>query len=191
MAANTANANLGIPLGLNRLGTPEIITGMKVQHYTENSALAYSSKLLYTFPLGKILPIMVTDYLLFTTTSVIADSLNSGVAVSHGFGSAAASNIVLSTTMQDFLPGTGIAVSNFTSSTVINVAPAAIATYKSSVPIPIDGSSTALPLYLNLAVPTITDIDATVPTATLTVTGRLLILWLNMGGFAYYPSALA
>lgn len=198
---STPSINYTRPEGLDTVGTPASLAGLEVVEYggaghvrmTEfkftafalsiTDALAYSSVLIYTFPRGMILPLSAADYLAFTTTSTIASTLNSGATVSHGFGTAAASSITLATTMQNFLPGTGIAVSNFTSSTTINVASTAITGSKTSTPIPIDGSVTALPLYFNLGVPTNTEIDAD---ATLTVTGRLLISWINLGGWAYY-----
>jgi hypothetical protein len=203
MSATTLGANLGTPPGLGRMGTPVAISGMAIQHYSGGSglvltefqfdsmalsitdALAYSSLLIHTMPKGKIKVLSSASYLIFTTTSAIASTLNSGVTVQYGFGSAAASATTLATTMINFLAGTGQTVPTFTSSTTINVAPAAVTHHDLAALVPIDGSSTALPVYFNLAVGTGTDIDAD---ATLTVTGRWLLLWANMGGYAYYPA---
>lgn len=200
LSPGSPTTSKGRPPGIDLVGTPEALSGLSVVEYGGNSpfrvteftftafalaitdALAYSSQKIYTFPRGKIVPLSAVDHLTFTTTSAIASTLNSAAVVSHGFGSAAASNIVLATTMQDFLPGSGIAVSNFAGSATINVAGTAITGGKLSNPDPIDGSATALPLYFNLGVPTNTEIDGD---ATLTVTGRLLIAWVNLGGFAY------
>lgn len=151
-------------------------------------ALAYSSALLATFPRGKIAVLSAVDYLAFTTTSTLASTLNASAVVSHGFGSAPASNIVLSGTMMNILPGvavvgaTAVAVSNFTASATINVAGAAITASLLGASTPIDGSSTAVPIYFNLGVPTNTEIDGD---ATLTVTGTFVIVWTNLGGYDF------
>lgn len=149
-------------------------------------ALAYSGQKVWTFPAGIINVYGAIGSMTFTTTSAIAGTLNSGVLVSWGIGTVTASNIVLSTTMQNLIPGTGIAVVNFTSSTVINVAPAVSNSFlQSSTPglstIPrFDGTTTAVALFLNLGVPTITDIDAD---ATLTVTGEVNFNWSLLGDY--------
>lgn len=196
----TPSIGRGRPIGIDQKIALESLSGLTIKEYGGDGpyrmsvftftafalaitdALAYSSVKIGTFPKGKILILGAVDYLAFTTTSAISSTLNSGATVSHGFGSAAASSITLATTMQDFLPGTGISVSNFTSSATINVAATAITGSKTSTPIPIDGSSTALPIYFNLGVPTDTQIDAD---ATLTVTGTLVITWVNLGGYDY------
>lgn len=200
MTLATPTIHLGRPSGLNTVGTIVAASGLKVDEYggpgairmtvftftafalAITDALAYSGVQIYTFPRGKILVLGATDYLVFTTTSAIASTLNSGATVSHGFGSVTASSITLATTMQDFLPGTGIAVSNFTSSATINVAATAVSGIKTSTPIPIGDGVTAVALFFNLGVPTNTEIDAD---ATLTVTGTLTITWANTGGWDF------
>lgn len=190
----------GRPRGLHDVGVPETISGLTVEEFGGPSphrltvftfsamplsitdSLAYSSKLIYTFPRGKIHVLGSASYLAFTTTSALATTLNSGVTVSYGFGTAAASNTTLALAMIDVLAGTGQTVPTFTSSTTINVASAAVTHHTLANPIPLDGSATALPLYFNLAVPTGSDIDGD---ATLTVTGTLSVHWINLGGWDY------
>lgn len=192
------------PRGLDTLGSQVALSGLDVKHYSSGGAnilsvftftnfalsitdaLAYSGVKIYDFPRGKIHFKGAVSYLAFTTTSAIASTLNSGVTVSYGFGTATASNATLATTMINVLAGTGQTVPTFTSSTTINVASAAVTHHTLANPIPIDGATTALDLYFNLAVPTATDIDAD---ATLTVTGTLVIEWCNLGGWDFAASA--
>lgn len=198
--ASNATINRPLPRGLDDVGNKVNLAGLDVKthcigggHFktvftftafalTITDALAYSGVKIYDFPRGKIHFKAAVSYLVFTTTSAIASTLNSGVTVSYGFGTATASSLTLATTMINVLAGTGQTVPTFTSSTVINVASAAVTHHTLANPIPIDGSATALDLYFNLAVPTNTDIDAD---ATLTVTGTLVVEWSNLGGYDF------
>lgn len=181
---------------MNTVGTVTAQTGLAVAEYGDGpirqtvftftatplaitDALAYSSQLLYTFPTGRINIIGARTNLVFTTTSALAGTLNASSAVSVGFGSAAASSITLATTMQNVIPGTGIAVTNMTSSATVNVAGTAFAAaFTATINNSLDGTTTPIPLYFNLGVPTNTDIDGD---ATLTVTGTLVVTWINLG----------
>lgn len=150
---------------------------------TLTDALAYVGKKIYDFPAGRIRVLDCVASLTFTTTSAIAGTLNSGVTVSWGLGSATASSTTLATTMQNFMPGSGETPKTFTSSTTINVAPATVTGFLAAVSAAqlaaiLDGTSTAADMFLNIAVPTGTDIDAD---ATLTVTGTIQITWYNGG----------
>jgi len=148
---------------------------------TITDALAYASQLVGTFAEGRIAIIGAVTSLAFTTTSAIASTLNSGVAVQYGFGSAAASATTLATTMINILPGSGQTVPTFTSSTTINVASATVtAAYVTNAQSQLDGTATAIPIYLNLAVATGTDIDGD---ATVTVTGFLEVTYCNVGDY--------
>lgn len=146
-------------------------------------ALTYAGLKIYDFPAGRIRVLDCLASLAFTTTSVIASTLNSGVTVSYGFGSATASAATLATTMMNFMPGSGETVKSFTSSTTINVASAGVTGLLAAVSAAqlgaiLDGTATAVDMFLNLAVPTNTDIDGD---STLTVTGSLQFAWLNGG----------
>jgi hypothetical protein len=65
---------------------------------TITDSLAYANIQLYDFPAGRINIMGCTSSLSFATTSTIASTLNSGVTVSYGIGTAAASNTTLATT---------------------------------------------------------------------------------------------
>lgn len=146
---------------------------------TITDALAYVGTKIYDFPDGVLRVLDSAAALTLTTTSVIADTLNSGVTVNWGLGTVTASAATLATTMIDVLPGSGGTLPAFTSSTTINEASATDVDYMKhadaqDIGAIWDGSSTAKDLYLNLAVPTATDIDAD---ATVEVDGKIVILW--------------
>lgn len=150
---------------------------------TITDALAYASVKLYDMPAGRLQFLDCVASLAFTTTSTIASTLNSGVTCSWGIGTAAASNVTLATTMMNLLPGSGESVKSFTSSTTINVASATVTGFLAAVSAAqlgaiIDGTSTDPDIYLNVSVPTGTDINAD---ATLTVSGTITLTWLNGG----------
>lgn len=134
----------------------------------------YQSTKLFTFPAGRILVQGVIATLQQTTTSTIASTLNSGVTGAVALGSAAASNVSLTSTMVDFLPSTA-----FTSSTTINVAGTAVSAALAAST-QLDGTTTAIPLYLNSSFATTTDVDAD---ATQTWDGTITVLWSNIGDY--------
>lgn len=197
--AFTPTISKGRPPGCRAVGVPVAITGMKVTEYggdgflrmtrfkfracslTITDALAYLGTKIYDFPQGTLNVFAASFRGTLTTTSAIASTLNSGVAVNIGFGSATASNVTLSSTMMNFLPGSGETAAGFTSSTTINVASAAVnmalaaPTSAAHLAANIAGHATAADLYLNLAVATATDIDAD---ATVELNGEFLIAWM-------------
>lgn len=133
----------------------------------------YQSTNIYTFPEGRILVLGVTATLQQKTTSAIASTLNSATGA-IALGTAAASNVSLTSTMVDLLPSTA-----FTSSTVINVAGTAVkAALAASAHF--DGTTTAKPVYLNTAYATTTDVDAD---ATQTISGTVAIAWVFLGDY--------
>jgi hypothetical protein len=133
----------------------------------------YQSTKLYDFPDGRILVHGCTATLQQTTTSAIASTLNSGTgAVS--LGTAAASATTLATTMVNVLPSTA-----FTSSATINVAGTAVSA-SLAASAQVDGTGTALDLYLNSAYATTTDVDAD---ATQTWSGTITVTWTNLGDY--------
>jgi hypothetical protein len=187
-------ARTGLP-AMQKLGTPVTISGMTCVEYTDGivrqllftftnvaltitDALAYLGTKIYDFELCYVNFLAAHFVGTLTTTSAIASTLNSGVAVSLGIGTAAASNVTLSTTMMNVLPGSGETAAGFTSSTVINVASAEISMVLAAgisaahLLSNINGTATAIDLYFNLAVATATDIDAD---ATVAVNGQLAI----------------
>lgn len=147
--------------------------------FTITDALAYAGleiidlayKCAYSIP-------CCNSSLTFTTTSAIASTLNSGVTVQYGLGSVTASATTLATTMIDANPGSGQSVPTFTSSTVINTAPAVVTSKLSAATGHFDGRTTAGKIFLNLAVGTGTDIDAD---ATLAISGTIILTIADLG----------
>lgn len=134
----------------------------------------YQSTKIYTFPEGRILVLGVTASLAPTTTSAIAGTLNSGVTGAVAVGTAAASNVSLTSTMVDLLPSTA-----FVTSTVIDVAAAAVgAALAASAQF--DGHTTRKDAYLNSAFATTGDVDAD---ATMAWSGNVTITWVNLGDY--------
>ena len=133
----------------------------------------YQSTKIYTFPEGRILLLGTVASLAQTTTSAILTTLNSATgAVS--LGSAAASNVSLTSGMVDIAPSTA-----FTSSATINVAGTAVNPVLATSA-QLDGHTTAVPVYLNSAYATTTDVDAD---ATQTWSGTVDLTWVWLGDF--------
>lgn len=130
---------------------------------------------IYTFPAGRICRIGATASIAVTTTSVLANTLNAGVTCNWGVGSTTQASATVATTEQDF-----VNVAAFTSSATINVAGAVATGVGPGVLASLDGTSTAVAAFLNLAVAGATDIDAD---ATVTVTGTVTIVWANVGDY--------
>jgi hypothetical protein len=127
----------------------------------------------FDFAAGRLLILgVVAKDIVITTTSAIASTLKSGVTGNFGVGSTTQANGTLATTEQNIVPTT-----NFTSSTTINVAPAAVDSALASS-LQLDGTGTAVDLFFNVGVATGTDIDGD---ATVTVSGTLIITWIDLG----------
>src|SRR4030066_447619 len=116
---------------------------------------------IYTFPAGRICRLGAIGSIAVTTTSVLADTLNAGVTCNWGVGSTTQASATVATTEQDF-----VNVTAFTASATINVAGATANGSGLGVVTSLDGTSTAIAAFLNLAVAGATDIDAN---ATVTV----------------------
>lgn len=127
---------------------------------------------IYTFPKGKLIRLGAVSNLTITTTSAIASTLNSGVTGNHGVGSTTQASATLATTEQDF-----VQVTNFTSSTTIDVAPAAVKAYGVPSVTLLDGSTTPISLFMNVAVAGAGDIDAD---ATVVVNGTVTVHWIKL-----------
>ena len=134
----------------------------------------YQSNLIYTFPQGRILVLGVTATLRQKTTSALASTLNASVTGAIALGTAAASNVSLTSTMVNLLPSTA-----FTSSATVNVAGTAVSAALGSSA-QFDGTSTATPVYLNTAYATTTDVDGD---ATQTISGTVNIVWVFCGDY--------
>lgn len=134
----------------------------------------YQGTKIYDLPEGRLLVLGVTATLQQKTTSAIASTLNSGVTGAISLGTAAASNVSLTSTMVDLLPSTA-----FTSSTTINVAGTAVKNALAASA-HFDGTTTAKDIYLNTAYATTTDVDGD---ATQTISGTVVIVWVNLGDY--------
>lgn len=178
--ALAANSLAGI--AIEEFGTPGGILRQSKITLTNfalsiTDAAAHSGVKIATFPQCIHGLYGATASLTFTTTSALASTLNSGVTVQWGLGTATSSATTLATTMIDVLPGTGQTVPTFAASTTINVPSATVTNYLKAAAI-FDGSGTAKDIFLNLAVGTGTDIDGD---ATLTVSGTIVLTWINHG----------
>lgn len=131
----------------------------------------YQGTQLYQFPRGRLYVLGVTMSIAQKTTSILADTLNSGSTGAVSLGTATASATTLASTMVDLMASTA-----FTSSTTINTAGTAVGGLLS--PAAFDGHTTAKKLYLNSAFATTGDVDAD---ATMTWTGTITITWANLG----------
>jgi hypothetical protein len=127
---------------------------------------------IYDFPVGYIQRLGSSGTIAVTTTSVLADTLNTGVTCNWGVGSVTQANATVATTEQDF-----VNVTAFTASATVDVAGADATGVGVGVLASLDGTSTAVNAFLNLAVAGATDIDAD---ATVTVSGTINIAWMNL-----------
>jgi hypothetical protein len=132
----------------------------------------YQSTKLFTFPETRMYVVTTVATLQQKTTSVLASTLNASSTGAISVGTAAASNVSLTSTMVDLLPSTA-----FTSSATINVAGTAVTAVLAAAAF-LDGTATAKSAYLNTAYATTTDVDAD---ATQTISGSIVITWLNCG----------
>lgn len=131
-------------------------------------ALAYASQKIFDFADGKIRIKGGTASLAFAVLTARAGTINASAAMDWSVGSAAASATTLATTMVNViakvdktLDGTDAA---YTTASTADVVAAAT----------LDGTSAAIDLYLNVAFPTDTEIDAD---GTLAVTGSITLFW--------------
>jgi hypothetical protein len=132
----------------------------------------YQSSKIYDFPLGLLQVVSVYGSIAQKTTSDLTSTLNASVTGAIGYGTAAASNVSLTSTMVNLGPSTA-----FTSSATINVAGTAVTTVLAA-PVNINGAGTAADFYVNTAYATTGDVDAD---ATQTLTGTITIIWRNLG----------
>jgi len=128
---------------------------------------------IYDFPAGGITILGASGSVAETTTSILADTLNTGVTYNWGVGTTTQASATLATTEQDIIQTT-----NGTASATINVAGAASTAVRTAAPANFDGSGTAIDAFFNVGVAGAGDIDAN---ATTTWTGTISITWLFNG----------
>lgn len=153
-----------------------VLTLTDVEVAVSDSNVGGGTKIL-DFPEGRLLVLGAVASVNFTTTSTLASTLNAGVTLSWGVGTVQTTTQAsgtLATTQQDLIPATAA-----TSSATINVAGAtASAALASSAQF--DGTTTAKDAYINIGVPTATDIDGD---ATVKVNGTVTITWVYLGDY--------
>jgi hypothetical protein len=130
---------------------------------------------IFTFPAGRITPIGAIGTIAVTTTSALESSLNAASTCNWGVGSATQSSATVATTEQNF-----VNVGAFTSSATINVAGAAANASGIGIVTSLDGTSTPIAAFLNLAVAGASDIDGD---ATVIVTGSVTLTYVVLGDY--------
>lgn len=141
---------------------------------------------LLDFPAGLFRSRAAFGSLTITTTSTLASTLNASKALLWSLGTAAQSTVTLAGDQGNLLPAVSA-----TSSATVNVANTATIGRRLEAAI-LNGASTPADAYLNIAVPTATDIDGD---ATVTVSGTIT-LWIEdlgetttLGNASRMPSA--
>lgn len=132
----------------------------------------YQGTKIFDFPECRMWVVGAVATLAQKTTSTLASTLNASSTGAIGLGTAEASATTLATTMQDVIPTTA-----FTSSATINVAGTAVSAVLAAAAF-FDGTGTAKDLWLNTAYATTADVDGN---ATQTISGTVVITWLNLG----------
>ncbi len=138
-------------------------------------ALAYASKKLFTFPEGRILVEGATgsiQWAVLTDRTATSGTINDSASLTWALGSAAASNITLTSTMVDMLAKATKTLAAAT--TALNTASTALLAADAQF----DGTATATPVYLNVGFETNTDIDHD---GTLSATGSITVTWAFLG----------
>lgn len=145
-------------------------TAMPLVLVDNAGVIAYAGKKIYDFPAGNILIFGATLDVTMTKTSAGVDADWDGF---HGVGTVTANNTAtLTSTEQNVIPATAIAQATAGVGSAKGINAAAIA--------PLDGTATAIDLYLNALVAD-DDHDVTGTPANLNVTGTLRLLWCNLG----------
>ena len=130
-------------------------------------ALAYASTKVYDFPAKKVLLLAASSSLQFAVKTTMASTINASAAMDYAFGTVAASNITLATTMLDIVPK----VDSPLAATIDTLSTAAVGDLAASARL-----ASAADVYLNVAFPTNTEIDGD---GTLEVTGTLTLTWIE------------
>lgn len=128
---------------------------------------------IFDFPNGQICILGARMTINTKTTSVLASTLNASKTLSAGVGTTTQANGTLTTTEQNIVNAcapVSSAVINEDGTAANGLGPAAPALY--------DGTSTRMSAFLNIGVPTATDIDAN---ATIEVDAEIEITWLLVG----------
>lgn len=125
----------------------------------------------YTFPKGKIYTLGCSADDVQVQLMSALTTLNSGVTCGFGVGSTTQANGTLATTEQNF-----VNVTTFTSPTAQYGLSAAVRGFGIPLTTALDGSGTAIAAFVNIGIPTLTDIDAN---ADVRVFGKITLNWVR------------
>jgi len=139
---------------------------------TVTDALAYVGTKVYDFPVGRIYLLSASASLQAAVKTEMASTINASAAMDYSFGTVTASNITLASTMVDIVPKVDIPLAG----TIDTLSSAATGIL--GAPATFDGTGTAIDVYLNVAFPTDTEIDAD---GDLEITGSCTFIWANLG----------
>jgi hypothetical protein len=139
------------------------------------NALAYGSSQLYTFPEGRILVLGCHASLALAVAGTRTGTINDNSTVDWALGSAAASNVALTSTMVDLC-----AAANEAAFAATGNGFGAVASSQLAAAAQLDGTSTALSAYLNFGFSDADDIDGD---STVTVNGTIVFHWIQLGDY--------
>lgn len=180
------------PAGVTKLGSAPTISGMSCYEGGAHafrqtkfsfsscafaltdvaSTVAYSGKKIYAFPAGNILILGATANLTLGKSSAGVNATWNG---DFSLGTVTASNnATLSSTEANIIPSTATPAAVAGATTAKGINTAAIA--------PLDGTGTAVDLYLNFLVDD-ADQDVTTTPCNLLVSGDLYVTWVPLGDF--------
>jgi hypothetical protein len=145
---------------------------------TVTDALAYASKKIFTFPEGRILllgAIASLKWAVTTDRTATSGTINDSASLTWALGSVAASNITLSSTMVDMLPKLTKVLDGAAAAYTATASTGALASNAQ-----FDGTTTAVPVYLNVGFETNTDIDHD---GILNCKGSIVLTYLNLGDY--------
>lgn len=155
---------------------PLVVTTLTLSNVAQTvvNGTEYQGTKIFDFPQGRVNVLGVTATLQQKTTSALAGSLHASSTGAIGLGTVTASATTLATTMVDLLPSTA-----FTSSATVNVAGTAVSAALAASA-QFDGTTTAKDVFLNTAYATTGDVTGD---ATQTISGTVVITWLNLGDY--------
>jgi hypothetical protein len=142
---------------------------------TMTNANAYIGGKIYTFPVGRIALIGSLATMAFAVAGTRTGTINDNSTVDWALGSEAASAAALADTMVDMCAKEdekAFAASGNGFSTSTSSALAAAAQF--------DGTTTAVPVYLNLGLSDADDIDGD---TVITANGTVILTWLHLGDY--------
>jgi hypothetical protein len=137
--------------------------------------LAYVGKKIFTFPAGRILVLGAIASLKWAVLTDRATTINASASLTWALGSATASNITLTSTMIDMLAKQTTVLNGTTTAYTAAATAGALA-----ASCQLDGTTTAVPVFLNCGFETDTQIDGD---ATLAAKGTITLTYLNLGDY--------